>query len=91
MFEHNGRLSVLPKAEKRPVTPEDVCVTVKAAHIGVEVVMDGRAMSENLLRMGRDERWLQKRLSEQGYACVKDVFLGIYHPEEDTLRVYPNG
>lgn len=89
VFEHNGKLSVLPKAEKRPATPYDLHLTVSPAHIGTEVIMDGRTMGENLSRAGRDEKWLEKQIRSQGYRNAGEIFLGIYRPEEDTLFLYP--
>ena len=90
IFEHNGKLSILPKAKNRPLSPEDVGIDVKASRIGVEVIMDGRIMGENLTRMGRDVNWLEKQLRVQGHGTAKEVFLGIYRPEEDKLTLYPN-
>ena len=90
VFEHNGKLSVLPKATERPATPKDLDLTVESARIGVEVIMDGRVMGENLCRMGRDEHWLQKQLSLQGHKSFNGILLGIYHPEKDTLTLYPD-
>ena len=90
IFEHNGKLSILPKAAKRPATPEDMKITPKAMHIGVEVIMDGRMMGENLSRIGRDENWLTKELKTQGHKDTKEIFLGIYRPDEDKLTLYPN-
>lgn len=90
IFEHNGKVSILPKAANRPATPEDLKITAKATHIGVEVIMDGRVMGENLTRMGRNTNWLEKQLKAQGYKSVKEVFLGIYRPEEDKLTLYKN-
>ena len=90
VFEHNGKLSILPKAAKRPATPEDLKITAKATHIGVEVIMDGRVMGANLSRMGRDENWLGKQLKLQGHTDAKEIFLGIYRPEEDKLTLYKN-
>ena len=90
IFEHNGKVSILPKGANRPATPEDLKITAKATHIGVEVIMDGRVMGENLSRMGRDANWLEKQLKAQGCKNVKDIFLGIYSPEEDKLTLYKN-
>lgn len=91
IFEHNGKLSILPKSQNRPATPEDLNLTVKEAHIGVEVIMDGRILGENLSRMGRDVQWLEKQIKEQGVKNVKEIFLAVYHTEEDTLTLYKNG
>ena len=90
IFEHNGKLSILPKAANRPATPDDLKITAKATHIGVEVIMDGRVMDENLSRMGRDVNWLTKQLNIQGCKDAKEIFLGIYRPEEDKLTLYKN-
>ena len=89
IFEHNGKLSILPMAASRPVTPTDLKITAGATHIGVELILDGRVMTENLKRIGRDEEWLEERLRPQGYGSPKELFLGIYRPEEDTLALYP--
>ena len=90
VFEHNGKLSVLPKAESRPATPEDLNIAVKKAHVGVELIMDGIVMYENLSRVGRDQNWLEKRLKARGYKDAKEIFLAVYRAEEDRLVLYPN-
>lgn len=88
IFEHNGKLSVLPKAENRPATPYDMNLSVPAVHIGTEVIMDGRILGENLSRVGRDEKWLEKQIKSQGYRNMDEIFLGIYRAEADTLVLY---
>lgn len=88
IFEHNGKLSVLPKSKNRPATPEDMRLPVKEAHIGTELILDGRIMGENLRRIGRDEAWLNKKLSLYGEKSPKNIFLGIYRAENDELSIY---
>jgi len=88
IFEHNGKLSILPKAASRPITPTDMKIPVKAAHIGTEVIMDGRIMGENLRRLELDEKWLENKLLIQGCNDVKKIFLAIYHQNEDRLSLY---
>lgn len=88
ILEHNGKLSILPVSQKRPVTPYDMNLQPQKAHIGVEIIMDGRIMGENLSRIGREENWLRKQLKAQGYDDAKEVFLGIYHTEDDSLSLY---
>lgn len=89
VFEHNGRLSILPRAENRPVTAKDLGIAVKDDHIGVELIMDGRIIDKNLHRVGRDKNWLDKRLTEQGYKGANGIFLAIFRPNEDKLSIYP--
>lgn len=89
VFEPNGRLSVLPKSAYRPTTPNDLKITVKSAHIGTEVIMDGRILGGNLSRMGKDEKWLKKQLNAHGEKNEKSIFLGVYHSDDDTVSFYP--
>lgn len=77
VFEYNGRLTILPKAEKRPATPEDLGICVEADSISTEVIMDGRILEENLKRLGLDAIWLERKLKEQGFKKAKEIFLGL--------------
>lgn len=88
IFEYNGKLSVLPRSTNRPLTPSDANITVNQMHIGTEIIMDGHVMNENLTHIGRNEQWLEKQLRAQGYQSVKEIFLGIYRADSDTLSLY---
>ena len=48
VFEHNGKLSILPRSDSRPATPKDLNITTPTARVGIEVIMDGRILDENL-------------------------------------------
>ena len=89
VFEHNGRVSILSKAANRPATPEDLGIAVNDAHLGVEVIMDGRVLGENLSRLGLNEKWLLKQIKAQGFKDSKEIFLGIYYKGENSLNLYP--
>ena len=88
VFEHNGRLSILPRAENRPATPKDMDISPPMAEMGVEVVMDGRVMGENLAACGRDEKWLKHELSKLGITDTRALFLAVYHKKNNKLKVY---
>ena len=90
IFEHNGKLSVLPKAASRPATPGDLGLPARPTRIGTELIMDGRIMGENLSRLGVNAKWLSMQLKAQGYQSEKDIFLAVYRKEEDRLTLYPN-
>ena len=89
IFENNGKLSVLPNSKNRPITPNDMQITVKLSKIGTEIIMDGEILGDNLKRLGFDEIWLKKQLADQGYKNTEDIFLGIYHTEDERLSLYP--
>lgn len=88
VFEYNGRISILPKSANRPATPSDLKITANATSIGVEVIMDGRIMGENLSRMKLDEQWLESRLTEYGYGSAKEIFLAVCDKDK-KLTLFP--
>ena len=90
VFEHNGKLSVLPKAKTIPISREDLGICENKASIGIEVIMDGRILEENLTRLGFNKEWLIKKLSEKGYTGANEIFLGIYLQDKDNLLLYPS-
>lgn len=90
VFEYNGLMTFLPASTRRPVNPQDMNLTPPPAHIGVEVIMDGRILGENLHRMGLDEHWLEKKLLSQGFKSAKEVFLGICYSDKN-LALYKCG
>lgn len=77
VFEYNGRLTILPKAEKRPANPEDLGISVKPNSISTEVIMDGRILEENLKRLGLDVKWLERTLKAQGKKKPKEILLAL--------------
>ena len=77
IFEYNGRLTVLPKSNKRPANPEDMSISPNPEYINTEVIMDGRILEENLKRMGLNSVWLNNQLKNQGYKNAKEIFLGL--------------
>ena len=46
VIETNGSISVLPKAENRPLTPKDMNITTKDNGIPITIVMDGKPVKE---------------------------------------------
>lgn len=88
IFEYNGRITILPKSQKRPLTPEDMNIAPKEAHICTEIIMDGRILHENLKRLGLDLTWLDKQLKKQKYDNAKEIYLGICD-ENNKLTLFP--
>ena len=88
VFEHNGTVSFLPKAEKRPVQGEDIAVYPKQEEVQYNVVMDGKLMRENVERSGKAEPWVRRALEAQGYTDTAKVFLALWDGGE-KLTVFP--
>lgn len=87
VFEYNGRLTILPISNKRPLNPEDIKLKPQPEHICTEVIMDGKILEENLKRMGLEANWLNKRIKEQGFKSAKEIFLGLCD-ENRQLSLY---
>lgn len=64
ILETNGEISVIPKAEKRGVTPEDLELKPEYEGIPYDLVIDGKIMKENLKKLGKDESWLIEQLKK---------------------------
>ena len=75
ILEGNGRISFLPKATDRPLTPSDVNLAATQDFMVANVILDGRVMSENLKNTGNDEKWLISQIKGQGAKRVEDVLL----------------
>ena len=75
ILEGNGRISFLPKAADRPLTPSDVNLAATQDFMVANVILDGRVMSENLKNTGNDEKWLISQIKGQGAKRVEDVLL----------------
>lgn len=88
VFEYNGRITILPKSEIRPLTPEDMNINPEKAEICTEIIMDGRIMNENLKRLGLDLTWLDKQLKKQKYDNAKEIYLGICD-KNNNLTLFP--
>lgn len=82
VFEYNGRLTILPKATKRPVTPEDMNLVPEPQTISTEIIVDGRILHGNLKRLNLDLKWLENELRVQGVQTAKQVFLGVCDNEK---------
>ena len=89
VFEYNGRLTVLPVSNSRPVTPSDINMSPDTEYINTEVIMDGRILEDNLRRMGLDAVWLRKQIKEQGFRNEKEIFLGLCD-KNNQLSLYKN-
>ena len=87
ILEPTGRLSIVPKAQFRPVTPNDLSLQVPNDGIVIVLISDGKIVSANLKRAGKNEAWLMEELRQRNIRRVQDVFLAIYRTADDTLRV----
>ena len=74
VLETSGSLNLLLKVSEQPVTPAQLGLTLPEPGYATILINDGRTLSGNLRRIGRDERWLQKELNARGIARAQDVY-----------------
>lgn len=74
ILETSGKLSVLPKAEKRPLTAADISQPVRAEMVPMPLVADGQLIQKTLDTLKRDKDWLSQELRRRGFTRIEDVF-----------------
>ncbi len=87
VLEPNGKLSIMPFSEKRPVTAEDLKILPSIDSVCFNVIMDGDIMHKNLKAAGRDERWLKAELKLQNKTDIKDIFLATVD-RKGSLKIF---
>ena len=75
VLETSGAVSVFPKAQCRPVSPQDLGLKVPSQGLPLPLVMDGKVERNNLPLCGKDEGWLFSQLKKLGYSDVRKVLL----------------
>lgn len=74
ILETSGDLSVFPYPKEKPASAKDAGVQATGQHLPVTVVEDGYLSRENLERAKKDEKWLEKVLSQHN-SGIQDTFL----------------
>ena len=74
ILETSGQLSVIPKSQKRPVTPADLNIPTNYEGMPLDLVLDGVINYKNLEEASLDEEWLYTELKKKGLHSPKDVF-----------------
>lgn len=73
LLEPDGQVSVLPKSQKRPVTPADLHLDTRYEGLNTEIIVDGKVVEQNLQQVGVDLQWLKGQLTAQNVHCLSDV------------------
>ncbi|MBE3596830.1 MAG: DUF421 domain-containing protein [Hydrogenibacillus sp.] len=93
-LEPTGKLSVIKKRSKRPVTNEDLGRNVPEDGLLLPLIVDGAVIQDNLARLGKNEWWLKQQLHRFGSTDFSRV---VFAGADETGRFYvdyrdePNG
>jgi len=74
IVEANGELSILAKSEYLPVNRNDMKLKVSKNGLCANVIIDGKVMYNNLKKIKKDEKWLNKELKLKG-KDISDIIL----------------
>ena len=75
IMEDTGRVTVMPKADKRTLQAADVGLAVKPTEIPLPIIIEGKILEENLKYRGLDISWLVLALKSHGVAGAEEVSL----------------
>lgn len=75
ILETNGMLSIIPKSNKRPVTPSDLELSIEYEGLPFLLIADGIVNQEALKSANLTEDWLTERLKAFQISNIKDVFI----------------
>lgn len=77
VMEETGDISVIPKAEYRPVQPKDLKLKVKKEYLPIPLIMDGQIIYHNLKYLKLDTSWLLKEVKKKGEQ-VENIMLATF-------------
>lgn len=87
IMEANGKISIMPKSEYKPLTPNDMKKKVVQEDLQANVIIDGVIMQNNLENMNKSINWLEKELKVKGYKEYDDIILAILD-KNDKLTIF---
>ena len=82
LMEANGKLSILPKSEYRPLTPKDMNLNMPNEGLCANIIIDSKIMHNNLKMCKKDEKWLKKELKIKGYSDLSKILLATLENDE---------
>lgn len=86
LLEQSGHMSVLPKENKRPVTPDDLKIRVHQTYPEAVIISEGKILENNLKGTGNNLKWLEKQLKEQNKK-VEEIFTAVCD-SSNNLKIY---
>lgn len=85
ILETSGKLSVIPKSNKRALTPADLEIPTGYEGLPITLISDGVVNEENLATAGLDQQWLLDQLKERGLSDPKKVLFATLSPDGELF------
>jgi uncharacterized membrane protein YcaP (DUF421 family) len=77
ILENSGRLSIIPKSARSPITRKDLNLSAQEEELPVALVLDGQLNDYNLKYIGKDKKWLLNKLNEHKINGIEDTFIAM--------------
>ncbi|MGF7429848.1 DUF421 domain-containing protein [Thermoanaerobacterium thermosaccharolyticum] len=87
ILETNGCLSVIPKVDKRPVTPNDLNIKPQYEGLPLPIIIDGNIIHQNMKIANVDMKWLNDQLKMWNVNNIENIILASLDPNK-VLTVY---
>ncbi len=87
VMESNGSLSIIQKAEDKPLTPKDLAIAKSAEALPLVLISDGSLYRKNLKAAGWTEQQLNSELLTCGITNRQEVFFA-FCDEQRKLHVF---
>lgn len=84
ILETNGALSIIPRPEKKPLTPEDLDIEGTHEGLPLSLIIDGHINKNNLKKFNKDEQWLYEHLKEHNVKNIKDILFCYMDANEEV-------
>lgn len=88
ILEANGDLSVIPKPDKKPLTPKDLSIPMKSETLPIVLIADGYLYQDSLTKVQLSENRLKSELLTLGVTDYSQVFI-CFSDENKKIHVYP--
>ena len=88
VFETNGTLSILPKANQKPVVVEDLKIDAKKSTFPHNIIVDGQISKTSLKAINKNEQWLKQMLNIKSKEDLKNILLAIYTEDDNSFIVH---
>lgn len=87
VMESNGNLSIIQKADDKPLTPKDLSIAKSAESLPLILISDGSLYRKNLKASGWTRQQLDSELLTRGVTDLRDVFFA-FCDEQRKLHVF---
>jgi uncharacterized membrane protein YcaP (DUF421 family) len=86
-LEASGRLSLIPRSQSRPLTPQDLDIDTPHEGYTHMLISDGQVKHQALKKVGRDEAWLAREVRQRGAASPTEVLFASLDTQGDFFMV----